>query len=223
MWQSLHDELKDRGFTVLAIAMDGPEAARPWIEAAAPAYPCLVDRDHHVADVYGLVNVPQAVWIDESGRIVRGPETAGATDGFRRMDRQRFTMPEEAIEERKRVRERYLEALRDWVHRGADSRHLPGSAALATRMKPADPAIAEAHARFRLGRHLARQGREQEAQAQFALAVRLHPDSWNIWRQTSGKDERGLASGEAFWARVDALGDRPYYAPVDTGEARGPR
>jgi sarcosine oxidase gamma subunit len=130
-------------------------------------------------------------------------------------------MPEEAIEERKRVRERYLEALRDWAHRGADSRHLPDSAALAARMKPADPAIAEAHARFRLGRHLVRQGREQEAQAQFAMAVRLHPDSWNIWRQTAGKDERGLASGEAFWARVDALGDRPYYAPVDAGDAPG--
>ena len=33
-----------------------------------------------------MVNVPQAVWIDEAGRIVRPPETAGSTDHFRVMD-----------------------------------------------------------------------------------------------------------------------------------------
>lgn len=221
MWQSLHDELKDRGFTVLAVAMDQPDAARPWIEAASPGYPCLVDRDHHVAELYGLVNVPQAVWIDETGRIVRGPETAGATDGFRRMDRQRFTMPEEATAERARVRAGYLEALRDWALNGADSACLPDAAALAASRAPADPAIAEAYAHFRLGLHLLRLGREEEARAQFERAIRLHPDSWNMWRQSAAKDARGLASGEAFWARVDALGDRPYYAPVDLG--KGPR
>jgi L-ascorbate metabolism protein UlaG (beta-lactamase superfamily) len=56
--------------TVLAVAMDQPDAARPWVEAAKPAYPCLIDRDHLLADLYHLVNVPQAVWIDERGRIV---------------------------------------------------------------------------------------------------------------------------------------------------------
>lgn len=40
-------------------------------------------------------------------------------------------------------------------------------------------------------------------------------DSWAMWRQAAEKDKRGLASGPAFWARVDALGDRYYYAPVD--------
>ena len=39
MWQSLVQELKDEGFTVLAIALDTAEAARPWIEAATPTYP----------------------------------------------------------------------------------------------------------------------------------------------------------------------------------------
>ena len=36
-----------------------------------------------------------------------------------------------------------------------------------------------------------------------------------MWRQTAAKNERGLAAGPEFWARVDALGPRPYYAPVD--------
>jgi len=76
VWQSLAQELKDHPFTVLAVALDQAESARPWIEAAKATYPCLIDSDHHVADLYNLVNVPQAVWIDEQGRIVRPPETA---------------------------------------------------------------------------------------------------------------------------------------------------
>ena len=82
VWQALMDSTRDQSFTVLAIALDEPEAARPWIEAASPTYPCLIDREHRVAELYHLVNVPQAVWIDEEGRIVRPPENAGSTDGF---------------------------------------------------------------------------------------------------------------------------------------------
>jgi hypothetical protein len=45
-----------------------------------------------------------------------------------------------------------------------------------------------------------------------------------MWRQAAEKSASGLAVGDAFWRRVDALGDRPYYAPVDLGRgALGPR
>src|SRR2546427_117513 len=44
----------------------------PWIDAAKPTYPALIDRDHRLAELYGIVNVPQAVWIDEAGRIDDG-------------------------------------------------------------------------------------------------------------------------------------------------------
>ena len=217
MWQALFDEMKNRDFVIVAVAMDQPEAARPWVEAASPAYPCLIDRDHHVADLYGLVNVPQAIWIDESGRIVRPPETAGSTDGFRAMDRTRLTVPDEVIAERNRVKALYLDALRDWAEHGEHSRHALDAARVTARLTAADPVIAMAHAHFRLGQHLLRDGQTEQAQDQFAQAIRLHPDSWNIWRQTAAKDARGLAAGPEFWARVDALGDRPYYAPVAIG------
>jgi hypothetical protein len=217
VWQSLFDELKDHGFIVLAVALDQPEAARPWVEAAAPAYPCLIDRQHHVADLYNLVNVPQAVWIDEQGRIVRPPETAGSTDGFRAMDRSTFAMPEFAIAERIRVKTLYLDAVRDWARQGAASVHALDAERAAARLSLPDASRAQAHAHFRLGQHLLQQGQADEAQAQLAEAIRLHPDSWAMWRQAAAKDPRGLASGPAFWARVDALGSRPYYAPVDIG------
>jgi AhpC/TSA family protein/tetratricopeptide repeat protein len=215
VWQSLFDECKDRGFTVLAVAMDTPEAARPWIEAAAPTYPCLIDRDHHLADLYNLVNVPQAMWIDEEGRIVRPPETAGSTDGFRAMDRKTFAMPDAVIAERNRVKALYFDAVRDWAQRGRTSVNALDERRAAAKLSLPDATVAEAHARFRLGQHLVRTGQVDEAQAHIAEAIRLHPDSWAMWRQTASKNERGLAAGPEFWARVDALGARPYYPVAD--------
>ena len=215
MWQSLVQELKDEGFTVLAIALDTAEAARPWIEAAKPTYPCLIDADHHVAALYHLVNVPQAVWIDEAGRIVRPPETAGSDDAFRQMDRTTGAIPPQANAARLQRKAAYLDAVRHWARHGAASANaLPAAQAAARLPRPSD-AEAEAHAWFRLGQHLRRQGQEAEAVAAFAKATVLHPSSWAMWRQAAPKDARGLASGAAFWARVDALGDRPYYPPAD--------
>jgi len=167
VWQSLFDQLKDHAFTVLAVAMDQPQAARPWIEAAAPAYPCLIDREHHLADL---------------------------------------TL--------------YFDAVRDWARRGAASTHALDDARAAAKLSLPDATVAEAHAHFHLGQQLLRQGQADEAQAQMAEAIRLHPDSWAMWRQAAAKNERGLAAGPEFWARVDALGTRPYYAPVDI--AAGP-
>jgi hypothetical protein len=34
-------------------------------KAATPTYPCLIDEKHVVAELYNMVNVPQAVWINE--------------------------------------------------------------------------------------------------------------------------------------------------------------
>lgn len=215
MWQSLFDELRGLGFTVIAVALDEPEAARPWIEAAQPTYPCLIDREHRVAELYQLVNVPQAVWIDEAGRIVRPPETAGSTDGFRLMNRSTGAMPEAAAAERQRVKAAYLDALRGWARAGAASPFVLDAAGVAARQSLPSDTVALAHAHFRLGQWLLREGRVDEAQAQWAEATRLHPDSWAMWRQAAAKNERGLAAGPEFWARVDALGDRPYYAPVE--------
>jgi len=215
VWQSLYAEFKDRGFTVVAVAMDVPEAARPWIEAANPGYPCLIDRNHHVADLYNMVNVPQAVWIDEQGRIVRPPENAGSSDAFRSMDRVAKRMAAEQVAERERIKRGYLAAVRDWVENGAASEFAYDAASARARLQLPDPAIAEAHAHFRLAQHLLRKGNREEAAAHFANASRLHPASWTIWRQAAEKDATGLASGPEFWARVDALGDRPYYRPID--------
>ena len=216
MWQELYAELGGERFIVLAVAMDSrPDAPRQWIEAASPTYPCLIDRDHRLADLYNMVNVPQAVWIDEAGRVVRPAEPAGAYEGFRAMDRATRRIPKDVLEKTAAAKRTYVEAIRDWVRNGPQSefafdensagRHLP---------VPSDD-IAMAHTAFRLGQYLVRTGKEAEGDRLLAEASRLHPDSWNIWRQRAEPTELGLASGPEFWKRVDALGERKYYPAVD--------
>jgi tetratricopeptide repeat protein len=200
----------------MAVAMDATsEAARPWIEGARPSYSCVIDHDHRVAELYNMVNVPQAVWIDETGRIVRPTESAGAYEGFRAMDRTTRKVPDEVAAITSRAKRTYVDAVHDWVIRGGASVHAFDAERATAHLSLPDESIAWAHAHFRLGQYLRRRGRQAAAEAQFAEARRLHPDSWNIWRQTAALDARGLASGPEFWARVDALGRRRYYAPVD--------
>lgn len=213
MWQQLVDSLPAEEFTVIAVAEDsgGIDAVRPWIEAANPSYPALIDVEHRVAALYGMVNVPQAVWIDEAGHIVRPPETAGSADTLRQMDPVTKRLPPEAMALRQKTKADYMDAVRDWVRTGRHA--LPGDAARA-RLPEITPEIARAHAEFRLGIWLRRHGREDEAAVHLAEASRLHPDSWNMYRQAAPKDGTGLASGAAFFARVMASG-KAYYEQAE--------
>ena len=216
MWQALHEELKARGLTVIAVALDsgGPRTTAQWIEAAAPTYPCLIDERHVVAELYAMVNVPNAVWIDEEGRVVRPTETAGASDSFRRhLDRTTKQMSAEGLAERERLRTAYFDALRDWVAKGAASEFA---------MSPDEarrhlPTITDEHvlaaASFRLGHYLHATGDRAAALPYLAEARRLHPESWSYRRQTWELEEPGKAGSPTFWAAVDGLGDRAYYPP----------
>jgi len=220
VWQTLYDTLKDRNFMIVAVAEEsrGAEHARRWIEDAKAQFWCLIDEDHHVADLYGMVNVPQSVWIDEKGRIVRPTEVAGSTDHFRRMDLATRTMAPEDMAARQAARQAYLDAVKEWVLTG---RYGLKPREARARLPKITPEIALAQAHFRLGVFLRRNGKPAEGDRHLAQASRLHPDSWNIWRQAADLDEVGKASGPEFWTRVKALGDKPYYRPPDFGVDAG--
>lgn len=213
MWQDVYADCKDLGLVVIAVALDTADAARPWIEAATPDYPALVDPEHRTAELYNFVNVPQATWIDEAGRIVRPPETAGAYEAFRKRDLATGETPQSELDKRDQARRVYYDALRDWAAKGEDSAFAMAPDEAKARLERPTAESAEAHARFRLGVHLLAQGREDEAAAQMAAASRLHPDSWAMWRQAAPRNEAGFAAGEDFWDRVRALGDERYYPP----------
>lgn len=201
---------------IIAVAMDSEvEAARPWIEAAQPTYLTLIDQNHVLSSLYNMVNVPQAVWIDENGRIVRPTETAGSLDILREFDPQQGQFPPEAIERSQAAKATYVEAVKDWAINGGSSRFVFDAKSAVGHVPTMSDDAARAHAAFQLGQYLHRMGKADEADALFAECRRLHPASWNIFRQTTEKTDTGIAAGEAFWAKVMALGDEPYYASID--------
>jgi len=181
---------------------------------ATPTYPCLIDEKHIVAELYGMVNVPQAVWINEQGRIVRPTESAGSSDGFRTMDRTTWQMAPNIAAEGKSIRTRYVDAIRDWVTKGDASPYALSSEEVRKRMRGPTTNDALAAANFRLGQYLFSQGHQQDARRYFLEAKRLRPESWNFIRQELELQGVGNASGPDFWTQVDALGKQAYYPPA---------
>jgi len=216
----MYEEVKDENFIIIAVAEEsrGAETAREFIELAHPTYVTLIDKEHHVADLYNMVNVPQAVWIDEQGRIVRPAETAGSHDGWRSMDRADMSMPDESAAIIAKAQETYVDAVRDWAVNGARSRHAFSSEGAAAHLNLPDENVALANANFRLGRYLDSIGKKDEAQTFLKTASDLRPESWNIYRQAMNLKAigpMGLAADESFFERVDALGSGRYYPPPD--------
>ena len=201
---------------VISVAMDSREGdPREWIEKANPTYVTLIDRFHRVAGLYHMVNVPQAVWIDEGGRIVRPTESAGAYEGFRKMDRTTLQVPEEVAKITADSKETYMNAVRDWVLHGESSQYAFDDAQRRAHLGLPTEEIAAAHVAFTLGQYLIQTGKAEDGGRLVQEAVRLHPQSWTFWRQQAGLSDRKLASQPDFWQRVDALGDKKYYAAVD--------
>lgn len=162
-----------------------------------------------------MINVPNAVWINEEGRIVRPTEAAGASDGFRAMDHTTFKMPEAAIAETRSVRRAYADGLRDWVERGAASSWVLSEAEALRRMQPATHEHELAATNFAMARYLHGQGKTAEAAGYFAEAVRLHPENWSYKRQAWALEDPTKAGGPEFWAAVDALGADRYYPEIE--------
>lgn len=247
MWQAIYEELKDRNFTIISVALDsgGTAAVRDFIRpaepvrieplfqeimgwdsalydrAAVPTYPNLIDERHIVAELYNMTNVPMAVWIDERGNIVRPTEVAGASDGFRTMDRSTFKMKQEGIERARAARMSYVDAVRDWVARSDASEYVLSPAEVRRRINAPMDVDPMATANFRLGEYLHRQGHTADAKPYFSEARRLSPERWNYLRQTMQLEEDGSASGPGFFCAVDALGERPYYPPAELKGVRG--
>ena len=217
MWQKLYDELKSQSFIVLTVALEsrGVEAARKFIERAAPTYPALIDADHLISEQFNLVNVPQALWIDERGKIVRPAEISGYAMSAK--------MPQ--------IRKIYLDAIRAWVHHGE---HTFTPAEARKRMPTFTSEIALAHTAFHLGLYLwhradtPHHGDKQhrgdshpelrrEAKQFFDQALELNPDSWNFYRQIKNLEHPLASSGWSYFKRVWQFHRRgkPYYPLVD--------
>lgn len=212
----MFESVRNEDFMIISVAMDAnAEAARPWIDEASPDYVTLIDQNHLLSSLYNMVNVPQAVWIDEDGKIVRPTETGGSLDILREFDVAAGQFKPEAQARAQAVKSAYMEAVKDWAIKGSSSRFLFDPESVQSRVATMTEKMALAHAKFQLGQHLLRNGQTEEADTLFAECRDLHPDSWNIFRETSEKMDTGIAAGEAFWGKVMSLGDKQYYASID--------
>ena len=244
MWQVIYDELKDQGMEMIAVALDTagkpaveakvrptdlderPDVVRrlrgwspsQWEHKAAPAYPCLIDAEHVVAELYGMTNVPMAVWIDEEGRIVRPAEPAGVTDHFRRMDPDTFGIPDEDAEVLEANRASYVEALRDWVRNGEASAYALSPDEVQRRMRRPDAQDALAAVHVRLGRYLFEQGDSEAAKEHMDEAVALCPEKWTLRRQAMVLDPDLVGAinvSEGYYEALEELGGREFYPAID--------
>jgi len=216
----MYNDVKDQDFIIIAIAEEsrGAETAREFIDEAKPDYVTLIDVEHHVADLYNMVNVPQSVWIDEQGQIVRPAETGGSHDGWRSMNREDMSMPDESAAIVAKAQETYVNAVRDWAVNGSASKHAFSPDEARAHLDLPGENVALANANFRLGRYLHSIGKTGEAETLLKAAADLRPESWNIYRQAMNLKElgpMGLAADAGFFARVDALGSGRYYPPPD--------
>lgn len=185
---------------IVGVAFDDTvAAAREWVDAAdpRPTFPVLLDREHLVGELYGIVNVPSVVWIDEDDRVVRPPVIAPGDDMFRD-----FTNIDSSV---------HHVQLRAWVRDGTPPPRSPHEQV----MLPSDD---EQLARLerRVAAHLAREGRTREAEPHFLRAVELAPMDWTIRRGTMPL--RGTDPfGEEFFAFVEewAAAGRPGYGSAD--------
>ena len=216
VWQALHSELGDENLAVITVALDsgGAPDAGPWIREAKPTHPSLIDVRHVVAELYGWVNVPTVAWIDEDGRLVRPGDPGWAGDYFRGMVEPDFDHAA-MMAEYGRLRDRYLDAVRDWVAHGPASRWALPPDEVRRRLAGPDRDHALAAAYFQLGTALHEAGRPDAARVAFEKAEAFRPDSWSLKRQAWHLEEAGKSAGPEFWAAVKALGDRPYYPRRD--------
>jgi len=194
----------------VGIETSGSEACREFIELAQPEHPSLIDAMHQMEARFGVVNIPNVVWIDENGVIVRPPEPGwpGATQYPEFLARRMRLAAEEAEpaeltpeEQRERDEQRataetlrskisggqdrdaYPDAIRDWVEQGAASQYVMSPDEVVARSQPRPMTKSEGAAQFELGCHLWRAGKKGTAIAHFNEAHRLQPDNWTYKRQ----------------------------------------
>ena len=139
MWQALRETIRPKGAELITVGMDtlGAAGCAPAIQAANAAHPSLIDTHHQMASLFGVVNIPQAIWINEEGVIVRPAESAPpppapvseeapAPEGLDALPTRMQAIMVEASQIQSDPAA-YHHALMDWVEQGEASEFAPVS------------------------------------------------------------------------------------------------
>lgn len=198
----MRTELLPKGVEIVTVSLEvsGPEASRPFIEAAQPQHPTLLDPTHQLDTLFGVVNIPNVIWINEDGVIVR-PAEPGWPGGRQELPKGLFqALPKMGKAPKAPAgnndpnvvrsqtstgqnRETYVDAIRDWAEHGAQSSFVLSPDEVVARSQPRPQTKSEGAAHFELANHLWRAGERDAAIAHFNEANRLQPENWTYKRQ----------------------------------------
>lgn len=160
--------------------MGGADVVGPIVRDAGVTLPCLVDDAHRMDALFGVDNIPQNIWIDEEGVIVRPPEpgSPAPTPTEDPMAELAFSLMSGADPEA------YSDRVRDWVAKGAESTWAMTPDEVLAASRPRGVAVSEAAACFELAQHRWRQeGFDDQVLAWFGRAHTLQPDNITYKRQ----------------------------------------
>jgi hypothetical protein len=192
-------------------------------------------------ELFGFTNIPYGLWVDEGGTIVRPADVAfgprverparadGPQDEERRRQRAEARREAEArmTPEQREAQQgmlvnvdltgRYVEAVRDWAAKGADSEYSLTPDQVVERSRPRPPEFGMAAAEFELAQHLHRSGRGLDAVPHFKEAHRLDPTNWSYLRQALAvaDPEWGPVYDRDMLSELAAVGPATFYLPLD--------
>jgi hypothetical protein len=199
-WQALRSELKLLGVEVVTVGLEmgGAAVLRSYIEDAAPEHPSLIDEAHVMDSLFGITNIPESVWIDEHGMIVRirdaavpppvmRPNAKGEPEPYGLGGRYGFDADADAIR------------LRDWAAKGAQSEYVLTPEQVIARCVPRPIEMSQAAAHFELAQHLwRREGFSDATLHHFGAAHTLQPDNITYKRQAYSAYSFGRGDGNEF-------------------------
>ena len=131
--------------------MGGAEVLRPIVEAARPEHPSLLDASHQMDALFGVTNIPQVLWIDEDGMIVRPAERGSPAPQPTEDPFAKWVF--EIMARGTTHPEWYGDRVRDWAEKGPDSEWSLTPEAVIAASHPRTHAVSEAVAHFALARH----------------------------------------------------------------------
>ena len=182
--------------------MSGAEVLRPFIDLARPEHPTLVDDTHRMDALFGVTNIPQNVWIDETGTIVRPPDPGSPAPVPVETDDPTYAMAMEVMHNGRDNPGWYSDRVRDWVQKGPESEYALGPDEVIAQSRPRSPEISQAAAHFDLAQHLWRaEGFTDRVLGHLGRAHTLQPDNitykrqaYSAWSRSQRPDPRAL-----FW------------------------
>jgi hypothetical protein len=224
-WQVLRTELKPLGLEIVTVGLEmgGPAVLRPYIADADAQHPSLVDESHVMDSLFGVTNIPEAIWIDEDGMIVRvrdvavpppvmRPNADGEPELYGLGGRYGFSVDAAA------------NRLRDWAAKGAGSEFALSPERVIERSQPRPMEVSLAAAHFELAQHLWKaEGFSDATLRHFAEAHVLQPDNITYKRQAYSQysvARLGRDEGNRFRQSPEAGEAWPFVSDFTADSAR---